>query len=160
MPSAGRPFTAEMVTSLVAQGVGIAPVTLHTGVSSLEGHELPYPERYLVPARDGRALVNATHAVGGRVIAIGTTVVRALETAADDQRSVHPGGGWTDAVITPERGVRAVDGLLTGWHEPEASHLRCSRRSPAGRPLDRGLRRRPRPRLPLARVRRRTSDSA
>ena len=68
-------------------------------------------------------LVNATHAAGGRVVAIGTTVVRALETAVDDDGVVHPGDGWTELVITPERGVRAVDGLLTGWHEPEASHL-------------------------------------
>ena len=64
--------------------------------------------------------VNAAHA---RVIAVGTTVVRALETVTDDDGVVHAGEGWTNLVITPERGVRAVDGLLTGWHEPEASHL-------------------------------------
>jgi S-adenosylmethionine:tRNA ribosyltransferase-isomerase len=57
------------------------------------------------------------------VVAIGTTVVRALETVADDRGRVHPGEGWTEVVITAERGVQAVDGLLTGWHEPEASHL-------------------------------------
>jgi S-adenosylmethionine:tRNA ribosyltransferase-isomerase len=57
------------------------------------------------------------------VIAVGTTVVRALETAADDRGVVHPAEGWTSLVITPERGVRAVDGLITGWHEPDASHL-------------------------------------
>jgi S-adenosylmethionine:tRNA ribosyltransferase-isomerase len=91
-------------------------------VASLEAHETPYPERYEVPGPTAR-LVNATHAAGGRVVAVGTTVVRALETAVDDDGIVHPGHGWTDLVVTPERGVRAVDGLLTGWHEPEASHL-------------------------------------
>jgi S-adenosylmethionine:tRNA ribosyltransferase-isomerase len=122
MPSAARPFTAEIVTRLVQRGIGIATITLHTGVSSLEGRELPYPERYAVPAPTA-ALVNATHALGGHVIAIGTTVVRALESAVDSQGFVHPGDGWTDVVITPARGVHAVDGLLSGWHEPEATHL-------------------------------------
>ena len=67
--------------------------------------------------------VNATHAAGHRVVAVGTTVVRALETVTDAVGTAHPGEGWTELVITPERGVRAVDGLVTGWHEPEASHL-------------------------------------
>jgi S-adenosylmethionine:tRNA ribosyltransferase-isomerase len=122
MPSAGRPFTPELVTRLVAKGVGITPIVLHTGVSSLEANERPYPEWYRVPAST-TARVNQTRALGGRVIAIGTTVVRALESAADRHGTVHPAEGWTDLVITPERGVNAVDGLLTGWHEPEASHL-------------------------------------
>ena len=100
----------------------MAPIVLHTGVASLEAHETPYPERYRVPVSTAR-LVNATHAAGGRVVAIGTTVVRALETVADDAGVVHPGAGWTELVVTPERGVKVVDGLLTGWHEPEASHL-------------------------------------
>lgn len=122
MPSASRPFTDHVVARLVAAGVGLATITLHTGVSSLEGHELPYAERYQVPATTA-AVVNAVHASGGRVIAAGTTVVRALESATDAQGRVHPADGWTDAVITPARGVRAVDGLITGWHEPEATHL-------------------------------------
>jgi S-adenosylmethionine:tRNA ribosyltransferase-isomerase len=95
---------------------------LHTGVSSLEGHERPYPERYRVPASTA-ALVNTTREQGGHVIAVGTTVVRALETVVDGHGTVHPGDGWTELVICPERTVRSVDGLLTGWHEPEASHL-------------------------------------
>ena len=122
MPSAGRPFTAEIITRLVAKGVGVAPLVLHTGVSSLESHEAPYAEYYRVPAQTAH-LVNDTHRRGGRVIAIGTTVVRSLETVADERGKVHPGDGWTETVITPERGVRSVDGMLTGWHEPEASHL-------------------------------------
>jgi S-adenosylmethionine:tRNA ribosyltransferase-isomerase len=122
MPSAGRPFTPELVTRLVAKGVSVTPLVLHTGVSSLEANEHPYPEWYRVPASTA-ARVNATRDNGGRVIAIGTTVVRALESVVDRDRIVHAGEGWTDVVVTPERGARAVDGLLTGWHEPEASHL-------------------------------------
>ncbi len=122
MPSAARPFTAEVVTRLVSRGIAIAPLTLHTGVSSLEGNERPYAERFRVPPATA-TLVNATHRGGGHVIAAGTTVVRALETVTDHAGTVHPGEGWTDVVVTPQRGVRAVDGLLTGWHEPEASHL-------------------------------------
>lgn len=122
MPSAGRPFTAGMITRLVAKGVSVAPLLLHTGVASLEVGELPYPERVRVPAATARQ-ANLARAVGGRVIAVGTTVVRALESAVDDDGILHAYDGWTDLVVTSERGVRVVDGLLTGWHEPEASHL-------------------------------------
>jgi S-adenosylmethionine:tRNA ribosyltransferase-isomerase len=123
MPSAGRPFTPELITELLATGVLIAPVTLHAGVSSPERHEPPYPEHYEVPASTAR-LVCAVRGWGGRVIAVGTTVVRALETVAEPGgTTVRPGSGWTGLVVTPARGLHAVDGLITGWHEPEASHL-------------------------------------
>jgi S-adenosylmethionine:tRNA ribosyltransferase-isomerase len=122
MPSAGRPFTAEIVTRLVSKGVAVAPITLHTGVSSLEAGERPSTERYRVPSSTAM-FINATHHGGGHVIAVGTTVVRALETVTDSRGTVHPGEGWTDVIIDPKRGVRSVDGLLTGWHEPEATHL-------------------------------------
>jgi S-adenosylmethionine:tRNA-ribosyltransferase-isomerase (queuine synthetase) len=122
MPSAARGFTPELVTRLVTKGVGIAPITLHTGVSSQEAHEPPYAEWYRVPAATAERM-NATHDSGHAVIAVGTTATRALETAAGVDGRVQPAEGWTELVITPERGVRAVDGLLTGWHEPEASHL-------------------------------------
>src|SRR5205807_8182462 len=122
MPSAGRPFTPDVITRLVAKGVGVTPLVLHTGVASLEANELPYPEKVVVP-EPTVVRVNAARQAGHRVIAIGTTVVRALETAADEHGVLAPYNGWTETVITPERGVRAVDGLLTGWHEPEASHL-------------------------------------
>ncbi|MCO5970028.1 S-adenosylmethionine:tRNA ribosyltransferase-isomerase [Actinoallomurus soli] len=123
MPSAGRPFTADLVTRLVARGVLIAPLTLHTGVASPEKDEPPYPERYEVPAATA-ALVNHVRWEGGRVIAVGTTVVRALESAVNDKRFVRAAAGWTSHVVTPEEGVRVVDGLLTGLHEPRSSHLR------------------------------------
>jgi S-adenosylmethionine:tRNA ribosyltransferase-isomerase len=122
MPSAARPFTAELTTRLIRRGIGLATITLHTGVSSLEGRELPYAERFAVPPSTAAA-VNAARAAGGHVIAVGTTVVRALESAADAAGTVHPAAGWTDAVITPATGVRAVDGLVSGWHEPAATHL-------------------------------------
>ncbi|SDN97657.1 S-adenosylmethionine:tRNA ribosyltransferase-isomerase [Streptomyces sp. cf386] len=122
MPSAARPFTVRMVTELVSRGVGFAPITLHTGVASAEAHEPPYPERFAVPEASAR-LINAVQAGGGRVVAVGTTAVRAVESAADADGVVRACEGWTDLVVTPERGVRVVDGLLTGLHEPEASHL-------------------------------------
>jgi len=149
MPSASRPFTAELVTRLVTRGVTVAPLTLDTGVSSLEGDEAPYPEPYDVPPSTAR-LVNLTRANGGRVIAVGTTVVRALETAAafadsgngarrdrggdgraggdagragGGERGVRASAGWTDLVVSAQRGTRVTDGLLTGFHEPRSSHL-------------------------------------
>jgi S-adenosylmethionine:tRNA ribosyltransferase-isomerase len=122
MPSAARPFTSGLVTELVSAGILVAPITLHTGVSSPERSEAPYAERYRVSLPTAR-IVNAVRGFGGRVIAIGTTVVRALETVAAEDGTVTDGEGWTRLVVMPERGLRAVDGLLTGWHEPEASHL-------------------------------------
>ncbi len=123
MPSAGRPFTAGLVTRLVSRGVLIAPLTLHAGVSSPDKDEPPYPERYEVPAPTAN-LVNHVRWEGGRVIAVGTTVVRALETAVAEDGFVRAARGWTSRVITPEESVRVVDGLLTGLHEPRSSHLR------------------------------------
>lgn len=122
MPSASRPFTDRLVSRLVSAGVQFAPVLLHTGLASPESHERPYPERFAVPEQSAR-LVTAARAQGRRVIAVGTTAVRALETAADEDGTVSAASGWTDLVVTPERGVRVVSGLLTGFHEPRASHL-------------------------------------
>jgi S-adenosylmethionine:tRNA ribosyltransferase-isomerase len=122
MPSAGRPFTPELVTRLVALGVEIAPLLLHTGVASLESHEPPYEEYYRVP-RHTAERVNGAKRRGSRVIAVGTTAVRALETVTDDTGAVSPGEGWTDLVITPDRPLRSVTGLITGLHEPCATHL-------------------------------------
>jgi len=123
MPSAGRPFTHELVTALASRGIVVAPVVLHTGVSSLEEGEDPYPERYCVSEPTAR-LLSSVRRWGGRVIAVGTTVVRALETAARPDGWITPSEGWTDLVVSSERQLRVVDGLLTGWHEPGASHLR------------------------------------
>ncbi len=121
MPSAGRPFTTGLVARLLASGVRIAPILLHTGVSSLEDHEPPYEEFYRVPRETAEA-VDAARRAGRRVIAVGTTVVRALETVTDD-RGTFPGEGWTGLVVSPGRRLRSVDGLITGFHEPGATHL-------------------------------------
>ncbi|MGH9189745.1 MAG: S-adenosylmethionine:tRNA ribosyltransferase-isomerase [Acidimicrobiales bacterium] len=123
MPSAGRAFTHEVLTSLVTGGVAVTPLVLHAGVSSLEVGETPPPEEYRVPEVTAER-VNAVHAAGARVVAVGTTVVRALETVADARGRAHPGQGWTDRVVTPLAPPRVVDALLTGWHEPEASHMK------------------------------------
>ncbi|HEY7487705.1 MAG TPA: S-adenosylmethionine:tRNA ribosyltransferase-isomerase [Streptosporangiaceae bacterium] len=122
MPSAARPFTPELVTRLVARGVLMAPLTLHTGVASPEAHEPPYAERYEVPESTAD-LANHVHRTGHQVIAVGTTVVRALETVTNAAGTVRPGAGWTGHIVTPGGGVTAVDGLLTGLHEPRSSHL-------------------------------------
>jgi len=122
MPSAGRAFTAELITHMVARGIQFAPLILHTGVASLEEHEPPYEEFYRVPLETAHR-VNDARRLGKRIIAVGTTVVRALETVTDTEGTTHPGEGWTRLVITPQRGIFAVNGLLTGLHEPQASHL-------------------------------------
>lgn len=122
MPSAGRAFTPELITSLVSRGVQVAPLILHTGVASLEGDEPPYEEFYRVPSETAH-LINAAHAANRRVIAVGTTVVRALETVTDESGEVHPGESYTRLLITPERGIHSVDAMLTGLHEPRSSHL-------------------------------------
>ncbi|MEU8223329.1 S-adenosylmethionine:tRNA ribosyltransferase-isomerase [Kribbella sp. NPDC048915] len=122
MPSAARPFSFELVSQLAARGVLIAPILLHCGVSSLESYEAPPAERYDVPAHTAR-LVSWVRANGGRVIAVGTTAVRAIESVVDGDGVVSPSRGWTELVLSPERPPRVVDGLITGWHAPEASHL-------------------------------------
>jgi S-adenosylmethionine:tRNA ribosyltransferase-isomerase len=122
MPSAGRAFTPELITRLIARGVQLAPLLLHTGVASLEDHEPPYEEYYRVPSETARQ-VNFARAAGHRVTAVGTTVVRALETVTDTDGVTHAGEGWTRAVVTPDRGIHAVHALLTGFHEPRATHL-------------------------------------
>jgi S-adenosylmethionine:tRNA ribosyltransferase-isomerase len=122
MPSAGRPFTADLVLSLITSGVIIAPITLHAGVASLEAGEPPLPERLSVPEPTAR-LVNLTRSAGRRVVAVGTTVTRALESAAGADGTVRARHGWTDLVLEAARPARVVSGLITGWHDPEASHL-------------------------------------
>jgi S-adenosylmethionine:tRNA ribosyltransferase-isomerase len=133
MPSAGRPFTHEILVRMAALGVTVLPVTLHSGVASMEEGEEPIEERYRVSPSTAAA-VNALRGRGGRVFAVGTSTVRALETVVDEGGHLHPGSGYTDLIIGPDRPLRAVDGLLTGWHEPRASHLMLVE-SVGGRPL-------------------------
>ena len=122
IPSAGRPFTPDLVLALITSGVLIAPVTLHAGVASLEADELPLPERFSVPGPTA-AVVNLTRSAGRRVVAAGTTVTRALESAVGGDGAARASRGWTDLVLGTGRPARVVTGLITGWHDPEASHL-------------------------------------
>lgn len=122
MPSAARPFSHGLVTDLVGLGVNIAPLLLHTGVSSLEAGEAPQEERFEVPPSTAW-LVNETRRAGGLVVAVGTTVTRALETVARPDGRVIAARGRTDLVLGPDRSARVVEGLITGWHPPRASHL-------------------------------------
>ena len=122
MPSAARPFSSRVLEGLARRGVRVATIVLHTGVSSLEDREPPYAEYFRVDTSTADA-INTARQRGGRVVAVGTTVVRALESVAASDGSVSPGSGWTELIVTPERGLYAVDALLTGFHEPRASHL-------------------------------------
>ncbi len=122
MPSAGRAFSEKVITRLVAKGVQMAPLLLHTGVASLEDHEPPYEEYYRV-SQETAGLVNRARVAGKRVVAVGTTAIRALETVTDRNGIIQAGEGWTGLVITPERRLRSVNGLLSGFHEPRATHL-------------------------------------
>jgi S-adenosylmethionine:tRNA ribosyltransferase-isomerase len=122
MPSAGRGFTPELITRLVAMGVQVVPMMLHTGVSSLEEHEPPYEEYYSVLLETAETINHARNR-GKRIIAVGTTVVRALETVTDNSGMTQPGEGWTKLIITPDRIVRSVNAILTGLHEPKATHI-------------------------------------
>ncbi len=140
MPSAGRPFTPEVLTRLVAKGVGVAPLLLHTGVASLEANEPPYAEYFRVSLGDGapdqrhppprRAGRRHRHDGGPRP-----------RDGGRRARARAPGEGWTETVVSPERPVRSIDGFLTGWHEPEASHL-AMLEAIAGPAAPRGLLRR------------------
>lgn len=127
MPSAARPFTEKVLACLRAKGVEVARITLHTGVSSLEvetenvAEQALYPEPFEVPAETVRAVERAK-AAGKRVVAVGTTVVRALESAWDGVK-LRPAKGFTRLYLHPGRAVNVTDGLLTGFHDPKASHL-------------------------------------
>ena len=127
MPSAGRAFSWELLLKLKTRGVGIVPVLLHTGLSSTREDAIDathpiYDEEYQVPESTASA-INKTHRRGGRVIAVGTTVVRALETVSREDGTITMGRGWTRLHIDAGHRLRAVEGLITGFHEPQASHL-------------------------------------
>ena len=122
MPSAGRAFTDRLIKRLITLGIRLAPLILHTGVASLESYEPPYEEYYRVSA-ETVDIVNAAKERGNCVIAVGSTVVRALETVTDKTGTIHSGEGWTDVIVTPATGILSVSALLTGFHEPHSTHL-------------------------------------
>ncbi|MGB7048374.1 MAG: S-adenosylmethionine:tRNA ribosyltransferase-isomerase [Candidatus Cybelea sp.] len=125
MPSAARPFTPRVVARLRDRGVEIANLTLHCGIASFEAPERPGTERFVVPVETATQVNFAKHE-GRRVIAVGTTVVRALESAATEE-GVIASAGWTELFIDAAYRPRAVDALLSGFHDPNATHLEMLR---------------------------------
>jgi S-adenosylmethionine:tRNA ribosyltransferase-isomerase len=130
MPSAGRPLTAAMLAALRRRNIEVARLTHAAGLSATGDAQLdarlPLPERYELPPETAAASPRA-HDRGGRVIAVGTTVVRALESAARAGLLMQGGGGETELIITAETPRLVVDGLLTGMHGPGESHYRLLR---------------------------------
>ena len=127
MPSAGRALTWELLLRLRRRGIDFAPLSLHTSLSSsrddvIDAAHPNYAEHYEISSRTADQ-VDETRRCGGRVVAVGTTVVRALETAASEDGTVRAETGWTRLHIDGRHALKTVDGLLTGLHEPQASHL-------------------------------------
>jgi S-adenosylmethionine:tRNA ribosyltransferase-isomerase len=122
-PSAGRHLTWEVLGDLRDHGVGVTDITLHCGLSSFQDDAAdltkPLIEEQFELRPDAADVINGA----SRVIAVGTSVIRTLETAAGDDGTVRPMRGWTRLVITPSTRLRVVDALLTGLHEPPATHL-------------------------------------
>ncbi|WP_421382272.1 S-adenosylmethionine:tRNA ribosyltransferase-isomerase [Bacillus salacetis] len=126
MASAGRAFSWKMFETLKAKGIKTAFLTLHTGLSYYGNDRWPnpnkHPEAFHIP-QETAELINSARKANGRVIAVGTTVVRALETAADENGYINETEGITNLYIKNDHQLKAVDGLVTGLHEPEATHL-------------------------------------
>ena len=122
MPSAGRGFTSLLVNKLLEKGIELVPVLLHTGVSSLEENEAPYPE-YMELSPASAKIINKAKRTGRRIVAVGTTAVRAVESATNIQGEVVPYKGNTSLYIQNEYKMRTINAMLTGFHEPKASHL-------------------------------------
>ncbi|MBV6621507.1 MAG: S-adenosylmethionine:tRNA ribosyltransferase-isomerase [Rivularia sp. (in: Bacteria)] len=127
MPSAGRAFTWKLLFDLKRQGIETAQIVLHTGLSSYMDDELdalhPASEEEYFISQTAAQKINRTRQEGGRIIAVGTTVVRALESAVDIEGLIQPQHSYTRLHISAKHRLKIVDGLLTGMHEPEASHL-------------------------------------
>jgi len=126
MPSAGRPLRWDLLLALRARGIRLFRVTHAAGLSSTGDPALdaalPLPERFEIPPETVQAVSDA-HGKGGRVVAVGTSVARALEGAVAQGGALVAGSGETDLLIGPGYRPRVVDGLLTGTHEPTASHF-------------------------------------
>jgi S-adenosylmethionine:tRNA ribosyltransferase-isomerase len=123
MPSAGRHLTWELLGDLRVAGIDVTDIVLHCGLSSFQDDDVdlhkPLIEEWFAVRTETADRVNSAR----RVIAVGTSVIRALESAADADGTVQAMSGWTPLVITPRTRLRVVDALLTGLHEPPATHL-------------------------------------
>lgn len=128
-PTAGLHFTRHMLEEIRLMGVEIAHVTLHVGlgtfrpvkVENVDEHHM-HSEYYQIEEEQAQA-INKTRKAGGRIIAVGTTSCRTLESAADSQGVLRAGGGWTDIFIYPGYDFRMIDGLITNFHLPESTLL-------------------------------------
>lgn len=126
-PTAGLHFTPELLKKIEEMGVGIARLTLHVGLGTfrpvkaenLEDH-IMHSEYYCV-TEEAAARINSARHIGGRIVAVGTTSVRTLESTSDEQGIVHEGSGSTNIFITPGYRFKAVDALLTNFHLPEST---------------------------------------
>ncbi|MFM9860816.1 tRNA preQ1(34) S-adenosylmethionine ribosyltransferase-isomerase QueA [Pseudoxanthobacter sp. M-2] len=126
-PTAGLHLTPELFAALEARGIGHAFVTLHVGAGTflpvktdtLEGHRMHVEHGTIAP--DVAARINAVRASGGRIVAVGTTALRILESAADDSGTLHPFAGGTDIFISPGYRFRIVDALMTNFHLPRST---------------------------------------
>ena len=128
-PTAGLHFTEELLEEIRQRGVEIAQVTLHVGLGTFRPVKVEdvtmhhMHSEYYVITRESADLINSVKAQGGRIISVGTTSCRTLETAADEQGIVHPGSGWTDIFIYPGYRFKLIDGLITNFHLPESTLL-------------------------------------
>ena len=128
-PTAGLHFTPELLEEIQAKGVRLAHVTLHVGlgtfrpvkVENVSQHHM-HSEYYVVEEEQAR-LINDTRAAGGRVICVGTTSCRTLESAADEDGILRAGSGWTDIFIYPGYRFKIMDALITNFHLPESTLL-------------------------------------
>ena len=128
-PTAGLHFTKELMKQVEEKGVKIAHVTLHVGlgtfrpvkVDDVESHHM-HSEFYMVE-EDQAKLINDTKKNGGRVISVGTTSCRTLESATDENGILHAGSGWTEIFIYPGYRFKMIDGLITNFHLPESTLL-------------------------------------
>ncbi|MGL4799163.1 MAG: tRNA preQ1(34) S-adenosylmethionine ribosyltransferase-isomerase QueA [Cellulosilyticaceae bacterium] len=126
-PTAGLHFTKELMTKLEEKGVSIAYVTLHVGlgtfrpvkVDNVLEHDM-HSEFYMID-EENAAIINETKAKGGRVISVGTTSTRTLESNADAEGNIQAGSGWTNIFIYPGYTFKCIDGLITNFHLPEST---------------------------------------
>lgn len=126
-PTAGLHFTPELLKAIEKKGVGIARITLHVGLGTfrpvkadnIEDHQM-HSEYYHVSS-EAADLINRTRREGGRIIAVGTTSTRTLETVADENGFIHPCGGWTQIFIYPGYHFKCIDALITNFHLPEST---------------------------------------
>lgn len=128
-PTAGLHFTPALLDKIRAKGVDVIPILLHVGLGTFRPVKARTVEEHVMHAEyyevseEAAARIRAARSAGGRVVCVGTTSVRTLETVADSQGQVQPGHGWTQIFITPGTKIRAVDALLTNFHLPESTLL-------------------------------------